>query len=362
MIDTNGTQLFFSKLKKLTDDKDKNFEVFLLLVMFAISMVWVVEEKLGITLFYDRVGWLLTLIVLLTSFCFSFFAKKTHVVRIFVFIYLAAYMFFLTVMAFMQAVSLNTIYPVASTLQWIPPIYIVLFLFLTNKQAIWGAVGIYSLMLILLLIANADIFEFENADLQGLLLNTVLSQGVYIFCLFGVIKLKRSIDATELRAEKMEKMANIDGLLGIGNRRMLQHQLNTLVTENTPFSLLLIDIDRFKAINDTYGHLVGDDVLREMTQNIQSSLRQQDSIGRWGGEEFLVIANNSELKSAEILAQRIRAGVAQHQFSDIGRVTVSIGVTQFEPNTSVSHTFSIVDKALYEAKHAGRNRVVVTAL
>jgi diguanylate cyclase (GGDEF)-like protein len=179
--------------------------------------------------------------------------------------------------------------------------------------------------------------------------------------LFGVVKLKKNKDAADLHAEKMEKAANIDGLLGIGNRRMLQRTLNVMATDYTPFSLLLIDVDNFKAINDTHGHQVGDDILRELTQTIKNSLRPEDTIGRWGGEEFLVIANGTELGSAETLAQRVRAGVAEYQFSTVGRVTVSIGVAQFHSDTSVSHTFSIADKALYEAKHAGRNRVVVTA-
>ena len=184
---------------------------------------------------------------------------------------------------------------------------------------------------------------------------------VYFVCLFGVVKLKKNKNASDLHAEKMEKAANIDGLLGIGNRRMLQRKLNAMATDYTPFSLLLIDVDHFKAINDTYGHLVGDDILRELTQSMENSLRPEDTIGRWGGEEFLVLASGTEIGSAEMLVQRIRTGVAQHEFSTVGRVTVSIGVAQFQQNTSVSHTFSIADKALYKAKNAGRNRVVVAA-
>lgn len=206
---------------------------------------------------------------------------------------------------------------------------------------------------------HAEVFELKNTVLQAMLLNSALSQGVCIFCLFGVVKLKRNKDAADLHAEKMEKAANIDGLLGIGNRRMLQRKLNSMATDYTPFSLLLIDVDHFKAINDSHGHLVGDDILRELTQSMESSLRPDDTFGRWGGEEFLVIAKDTELESAEGLAQRIRANVEQFEFSTVGRVTISIGVAQFQPDMSVSHTFTIADKALYVAKNAGRNRVVV---
>jgi diguanylate cyclase (GGDEF)-like protein len=343
---------------KLVNNSDKIYELFLLVISTAVCVLWLVEENLEVIFDYDRYGYIATLVILPACFLLSFFAKKTHVSRVIAYIYLVLYLLFLTVITFLQAANSGTVYTVASTLQWVPVIYIVSFLFLSNKQAIIGAISIYGLMLFLLFVAHAEVFELKNTVLQALLLNAALSQGVCIFCLFGVVKLKKTKDASNLRAEKMEKAANIDGLLGIGNRRMLQHELNNMASYYTPFSLLLIDVDHFKAINDTYGHLVGDDILRELTRSIENSLRPQDTVGRWGGEEFLILANGTELAGAELLAQRVRLAVEQRKFTTVGRVTVSIGVAQFQPNTSVSHTFSIADKALYRAKNAGRNRVV----
>jgi diguanylate cyclase (GGDEF)-like protein len=353
--------MILNRLMAKAHNKDKIFELFLLVITAAVCILWVVEEKLEVIFDYDRYGYVVTLIVLPACFCLSIFAKKAIFARVVIFIYLAVYLLFLTVITFLQSANTGTIYTLVSTLQWIPVIYIVSFLFLPIKQAILSALGIYCLMLVLLFLAHADVFELKNTVLQAILLNSALSQGVCIFCLFGVVKLKRNKDASDLHAKKMEKAANIDGLLGIGNRRMLQGKLNTMTKNYTPFSLLLIDVDHFKAINDTHGHLVGDDILRELTKSMEESLRPEDTIGRWGGEEFLVIANGIGLKRAEMLAQRIRAAVAQYEFFTVGRVTVSIGVAQFQPDTSVSHTFSVADKALYEAKHAGRNRVVVAA-
>lgn len=330
--------------------------------MVAVCFVWAVEETLEVIFDYDRYGYITSLIVLAACFGLSTFAKKARLARVVTFIYLTSYLLFLLIITFLQAANTGNIYTMASTLLWVPLIYIVSFLFLPNKQAIISAIAIYCLMLVLLFLAHADVFELKNTVLQALLLNAALSQGVCIFCLFGVIKLKMTRDASDLRAEKMERAANIDGLLGIGNRRMLQHQLNTVVTGHSAVSLLLIDVDHFKDINDSHGHLVGDDILRELTQSIQKSLRPQDTFGRWGGEEFLVIANGTELSSAESLAQRIRDKVAQHSFAIVGRVTVSIGVAQFYTGKSSSHTFANADKALYEAKRAGRNRVVTVSL
>lgn len=346
---------------KLVNHSDKIFNLVLLVVMTAICFVWAVEESLDVIFEYDRYGYIISLGVLPVCLWLSAYAKKTSLARVITFIYLTLYLLFLVVITFLQAANSGSIYSMASTLLWVPVIFMVSFLFLSNKQAIFSAIGIYCLMLLLLFLAHADVFALKNTMLQALLLNAALSQGVCIFCLLGVVKLKMTKVASELRAEKMEKAANIDGLLGIGNRRMLQHKLNVLATDYTPFSLLLIDIDHFKAINDTHGHLVGDDILRELTQSMENSLRPEDIIGRWGGEEFLVIANGAELETAEMLAQRIREGVIQHNFTTVGRVTVSIGVAQFHPDKSISHTFSTADKALYKAKNAGRNRVVVAA-
>jgi diguanylate cyclase len=349
--------LILRKLMKLFNNSDKIFNLFLLVLVSAVCFLWIVEEQLEVIFDYDRYGYGVTLAVLVVCYCLSVLAKKIHIARIVVFIYLVSYLLFLTIITFLQAANTGTIYTVASTLQWVPVLYIVSFLFLPTRQAIFSALGIYCVMLTLLFVAHVDVFELKNTVLQAMLLNAALSQSVCIFCLFGVVKLKRTKDASNLRAEKMEKAANIDGLLGIGNRRMLQSRLSTMASGYTPFSLLLIDIDHFKAINDTHGHLIGDDILREMTQNIESSLRPEDTIGRWGGEEFLVLANGTELAIAEKLAERIRLAVEKQEFTTVGRVTVSIGVAQFQPNTSVSHTFSIADKALYEAKNSGRNQV-----
>lgn len=360
-LNNKGRVQVLSNLKKIISNSDKVFELFLLILMIAIGFIWLVEEQLDVIFDYDRYGYMVTLVVIPICFGLSFFARKTYIARVVIFIYLVAYLLLLTAITFLQAASSGNIYTIASTLQWVPAIYIVSFLFLPNKQAVWSAVAVYCLMLLLLIFAYLNVFEPQNNALKAMLLSAILSQGVCIFCLFGVVKLKRTRDAAGLRAEKMEKAANVDGLLGIGNRRMLQRELDTMASTHTPFSLLLIDVDHFKVINDTHGHLVGDDVLRELTLSIESNLRPGDTIGRWGGEEFLVLVNGTELIDAEMLAQRIRSGIDAHLFSTVGKVTVSIGVAQFQPNISVSQVFSIADKALYDAKNAGRNKVVVAA-
>jgi diguanylate cyclase (GGDEF)-like protein len=132
-------------------------------------------------------------------------------------------------------------------------------------------------------------------------------------------------------------------------------------------SVLLVDIDHFKRVNDTYGHAVGDLVLQTVAACIQRLLRPYDVLCRYGGEEFVVVTRDTSLRNAEILAERIRRHVEHLHFDLTGTpaaVTVSVGVSSIEPKLSdgseAEALLSSVDRALYEAKEAGRNRICST--
>jgi diguanylate cyclase (GGDEF)-like protein len=346
---------------KTLDHSQKIFHGFLLVIIISIAAVWAVEEYLGIVAQQDRYGYLGCLVVLPFCLYFSYVKHWVAKTRIFVYFFLTFYLMFLTSTSFIHSAITGEMYSAASSLQWVPSAYIVSFLFFPMRIAVVTVFGFYSLMISLLLISYTEIFPEVSSELHAMYINALFAQGLYILCLFGVMKLREAKNEATNYADKMEKAANIDGLLGIGNRRMLQNELDTMASGQTPFSLLLIDIDFFKAINDTHGHLVGDDVLREITHCIEQSLRPDDTLGRWGGEEFLLLAYGTELEQAKSLAERIRKTIESTEFSTVGKVTISIGVTQFKANTSISHTFSIADKALYQAKHSGRNRVIVVA-
>jgi two-component system, cell cycle response regulator len=170
-----------------------------------------------------------------------------------------------------------------------------------------------------------------------------------------------------LRArEALRAQATHDGLTGILNRaavlETLDRELERSYRERHPVSLLIADLDRFKSINDTYGHLAGDDVLREAARRMTAVLRPYDAVGRYGGEEFLIILAGSDSESAHAQAERIRLSLAKEPFV-IGdakvSVTCSVGFST-HPGNSRSHADDLVkraDLALYESKNAGRNRV-----
>ena len=175
--------------------------------------------------------------------------------------------------------------------------------------------------------------------------------------------LEATTNELEATIAELESLAQHDQLTGIYNRRRMDEIITQRLTKgrrrsDQGLALLMYDIDHFKRINDTFGHEVGDMALIELTQCVQSVIRADDALGRWGGEEFLVLASNMTLEQATDLAERIRKRVAITPFTEVGSMTISIGVTCAREDDSVASLFARVDDALYDAKNSGRNCVV----
>jgi diguanylate cyclase (GGDEF)-like protein len=159
-----------------------------------------------------------------------------------------------------------------------------------------------------------------------------------------------------------ELIAARDQLTGLFNRRSFDQRLDEAIAHATrhsgTFSLLLIDIDNFKSINDRYGHIVGDEVLRRFAEALHERLRQNDVAARWGGEEFVILADGASLENACQLGEQIRAAIKATTFPRLMEVTASIGVTAHGTGDTSDTLLSRADQALYEAKRNGRDRVV----
>ncbi len=167
---------------------------------------------------------------------------------------------------------------------------------------------------------------------------------------------------------RVESLAIVDSLSGLFNRRrfetILASEFKRAQRYDGQLSCLMIDIDHFKNVNDTFGHLAGDVVLKEISQIIQKCMREVDTVARWGGEEFVVLSPNTSKENAKRAAARILKAVVDHSFAgmDGQRITVSIGVAGM-PDASMDSADKLVhaaDLALYEAKKKGRNRVEST--
>lgn len=165
---------------------------------------------------------------------------------------------------------------------------------------------------------------------------------------------------------KLEVMASTDKLTGAANRQVFEeyfHQaLDKANLSQTPISVLLVDIDHFKKVNDSYGHSIGDLVLKTVTNLLRSQLKQQDILCRWGGEEFLVLLPEMDLSHAAELAERFRDSISQRELKVNGvhiAITVSIGVAEYQKLEPAEDLIKRADLALYQAKEAGRNQVVL---
>lgn len=183
-------------------------------------------------------------------------------------------------------------------------------------------------------------------------------------------QLRRKLYQDKLRTELEESvdLSTKDGLTGVFNRRYFDIHIIQMAQKATEsgqkLCLMIMDMDHFKEVNDTYGHQAGDSVLVSLAKSLKNSFRITDLIARYGGEEFVVLLGNTNIEQGKTLAERIRQQVEALNFDVPGlstpiKKTVSIGVSEFIPNEKVTDFVGRVDKGLYEAKDTGRNKVVV---
>jgi diguanylate cyclase len=182
------------------------------------------------------------------------------------------------------------------------------------------------------------------------------------------VEKSRELDTIRDSLNKSEERAKTDTLTGLPNRRALDEFFRTAqlaaMEKDEPLSVLLIDIDHFKNFNDTFGHAVGDQVLRLVAKALRDRVRDVDLPARYGGEELIAVLPGADLAACQRTAERIRYSIAECTITrrstgeTLPGVTVSIGVGQFQPGESMADLIERCDRALYLAKHSGRNRVV----
>jgi diguanylate cyclase (GGDEF)-like protein len=155
-----------------------------------------------------------------------------------------------------------------------------------------------------------------------------------------------------------------DPLTGLGNRQLFdllfEKYCADALRHRRSLSLLLVDLDHFKRVNDTYGHVAGDRLLTELSEVMLAVVRKSDTLTRWGGEEFMIIAPDTDAKHARKLAEKLRRTIQTHTFETVGHITASFGITQIDPNDSKESAVRRADEALYRAKANGRNRIEIS--
>jgi diguanylate cyclase (GGDEF)-like protein len=171
----------------------------------------------------------------------------------------------------------------------------------------------------------------------------------------------RLIQRDQVLRQTVIRLSQEDYLTGLHNRRwiteLLESELRRATRYNTALSIILMDVDHFKAVNDRHGHQAGDRVLIRIAEVIRSSVRATDLVGRWGGEEFMILSPETGLDGGFWLAEKIRTRVKSADLDQLGHITASFGVTAFAEGDNIEEITARADAGLYAAKQGGRNRV-----
>jgi diguanylate cyclase (GGDEF)-like protein len=174
-------------------------------------------------------------------------------------------------------------------------------------------------------------------------------------------ELEKNLKALEIEKSEYEKSSKEDPLTGCLNRAgfssVLMREHEELVKNGSPVSFVILDIDHFKDVNDTWGHNVGDEVLVNLTKLIQGKIRNTDALVRWGGEEFVILCGDTPIQNAQFLAEKLRHAIETTQLIKQQVITCSFGIAEMVAGEDPKRLFDRADKALYASKQAGRNRV-----
>lgn len=201
---------------------------------------------------------------------------------------------------------------------------------------------------------------------SGMFSNTTIFSLCYMFAtsingVFFTLGIVHQLRNVREKNALFYKLATTDQLTGAYNRysfdTQLEERLELSERHQKPISMMVIDIDHFKKVNDTFGHDTGDEVLKEISKICKKVIRKTDRFYRWGGEEFVILMENTEVIKSGELAERIRQAIENYNFPQIGKITVSIGIAEWQKAENTELWFKRADEALYRAKAAGRNRV-----
>lgn len=257
-------------------------------------------------------------------------------------------------------------------------LYLLLYQTEKDKKIIYRSTEIGCVFLLLLYFFRiaATFFAYQDGNdfftagrIESIIM--MMSQMLGIMMTFSLVlminmrlfhDLQQYAEEKELMVHELRRLANTDGLTGVYNRAKIEQILTIEVLRSKrykhPLSIIMADIDHFKTVNDTYGHTVGDMVLSGIAAFMKQIVRGVDMVGRWGGEEFLIVCPETTADGARKLAEKLRKKIEKHYFKGVGIKTVSMGVAQIGADDWDDDIIKRADRNLYKAKRGGRNKVV----
>ncbi|MCH5260154.1 MAG: GGDEF domain-containing protein [Lachnospiraceae bacterium] len=232
---------------------------------------------------------------------------------------------------------------------------------IATGSALFGTIAYLSCKVLSNLITPAYADNISSWELGLFIFNSVCTYAfLIVFSLIFISEIRFTQTQLRHQNEILERLANIDPLTGLYNRRSMQIFLNHAVETDTEFCLAMCDIDDFKKINDTHGHDAGDVVLKEISQIMRQYTDNRGYVCRWGGEEILILSNQS-MEETRSMVEKIRRAIANHLFTSdvkIIRCSVTIGIAAHKSGTDIEDTIGKADNNLYSGKKSGKNRVV----
>jgi len=329
--------------------------------VLSLVFVW------GFFFYFGEISWIdqyaLPGIAYILCFLWIFLWPKLISIRLFeylvyclIFIYLSLKIFFL-----LKGVMVDDKQIESNFMLWITFIYISGFCLLDIRRALAG-----SLIFLFLIALSVGFFMQTNTIIMDipklrLLFDIFLASIFSIILLYLMAHTGEHYNSTRLTSNVNSELANTDSLTMMDNRRQLEKHLNEEVNRadrhNLPLAIIMFDIDHFKQINDEFGHAMGDLVLVKSARIVRNSLRSSDHFGRWGGDEFVCIATNTDEETAVLLAERLRTDLEQAPILRSSPITCSFGVTRFVSGDTPEDLIRRADQGLLRAKDNGRNQV-----
>lgn len=245
---------------------------------------------------------------------------------------------------------------------WIPAIFLLAFLVFGTRRGLQLSVLVYLGLVVVYGPTAVAVLLGRASDPAAIVAFTMTVSYLVLLPLMWALasRLERLV-AERARAEVLAELATTDPLTGIANRRLLDDELERMIAQahryELPLSVVLIDLDHFKAVNDEHGHDTGDRALVQTVERVTAAVRDADLLGRWGGEEFLLLAPHTDYEAACALAERCRTAVGRSPM-EVGAVTASFGVATLDAADDARALLRRADLALYTAKQEGRDRVV----
>jgi diguanylate cyclase (GGDEF)-like protein len=330
------------------------FRQLLIVAILGFSSIWGIDAYSGIIAVFDAFSYPLCIGAFILIYILSFSRLNQQSLHYLAYLVVAGYLISCSIWHHLPDNGLFS-----NSAQWLGLNYVIVYLFLDVKKAAPATAIVFVATIVghyIALIQNHTV----NAAF-AVTLNMAIAHVIYIFLLWTVIKLRVTSDQIAARANTLENYAYVDLLTRVLNRRGIEKVFNELNLDSTEqqknYAILIIDIDHFKQVNDLHGHLVGDKVLNRIAGKLSRTIHPNDILGRWGGEEFIILTLNRTPQQVMALAEKLRTAVSNLVVDDISNITISIGIGYSYEATSKEAVFKIADDHLYTAKNSGRNTI-----